>query len=95
MAEHHFRKALPRRSMMVDAGKPQVLDELPVHLVGRPPLRLCGVEPAVAHRVKERAEGDKVANRRIFLISQGLVFDSTSSRSIELRIVPRLGASRL
>jgi len=95
LAEDHLREPLPRRSVMVNLGKSQILDDLTVQLVGGAPLGLSRIEPAFAHGIEQRAQRDEVAKGRIFLISQGLVFDSTASRSIELRIVPRLGASRL
>lgn len=95
LAEDHLRKSLPRRPVMVHPREPQILDELPMQLVGRAPFRFSGIEPPFAYGVEQRAQRDEIAKRRIFLISQGLVFDAASSRSIELGIVPRLGASRL
>ena len=95
LAEHNFGETLAVNAVMVDARESQILDQLVMQLICRLPLRSFRIQPSFAHRFEERAKRLEITSGRIFLISQALTFDSIESRSVELRIVPRLGAPRL
>jgi hypothetical protein len=74
LPEDHLRKTLPRRAVVVDPGKPQVLDRVAHDLVGLDG-RLSRIEGAVAHGDEERLERLHAAEVLKVLIRQGFGFD--------------------
>jgi hypothetical protein len=56
LAENDFREPLPDGAMVIDAGKPEVLDGVERERVQGAPFGVCRLQPAVAYGIEQRAE---------------------------------------
>jgi len=75
--------------MVIDPGKPQILERIDPQSSHRLALGFGRIERPGAHRVEQRPERLQVRRRLLHLFGQNAPFDSAKTASVKWRVVRR------